>query len=110
MITELSTRALPDGAPVNRYADNRTTPRHESKRKNTLTAHEATCRPAGDIFRDLRSGARDRRGYSSRWMADGKSLKTIQTTTRRARFLSGRRSAMAEAQIAHEDRVKSVQT
>jgi hypothetical protein len=45
-----------------------------------LTAREAANRPAGEVFRDLRSGAESGWDFSSRWMADGKSLKTIQTT------------------------------
>jgi alpha,alpha-trehalase len=72
--------ALPDGAILNRYADDRTTPRDESYREDILTAREVTNRPAGEVFRDLRSGAESGWDYSSRWMADGRSLKTIQTT------------------------------
>jgi alpha,alpha-trehalase len=72
--------ALPDGAVLNRYADDRTTPRDESYREDVLTAREVTNRPAGEVFRDLRSGAESGWDYSSRWMADGGSLKTIQTT------------------------------
>ena len=72
--------ALPDGAILNRYADDRTTPRDESYREDVLTAREVTNRPAGDVFRDLRSGAESGWDFSSRWMADGKSLKSIQTT------------------------------
>jgi len=72
--------ALPDGAILNRYADDRTTPRDESYREDVLTARAVTNRPAGEVFRDLRSGAESGWDFSSRWMADGKSLKTIQTT------------------------------
>jgi alpha,alpha-trehalase len=72
--------ALPDGAILNRYADDRATPRDESYREDVLTAREATNRPAGEVFRDLRSGAESGWDYSSRWLADGKNLKTIQTT------------------------------
>ena len=73
--------ALPNGAILNRYADDRATPRDESYREDILTAREAPTRPAGEVFRDLRSGAESGWDYSSRWMADGKSLKTIQTTS-----------------------------
>jgi alpha,alpha-trehalase len=72
--------ALPGGAILNRYADDRTTPRDESYREDVLTAREAAKRPAGEVYRDLRSGAESGWDYSSRWMADGRSLKTIQTT------------------------------
>ncbi|MBO9557112.1 MAG: alpha,alpha-trehalase TreF [Caulobacter sp.] len=72
---------LPDGSVLNRYADDRTTPRDESYREDVLTAREVTSRPAGDVFRDLRSGAESGWDFSSRWMADGRSLKSIQTTS-----------------------------
>jgi alpha,alpha-trehalase len=72
--------ALPDGAVLNRYADDRATPRDESYREDVLIARQVTNRPAGEVFRDLRSGAESGWDFSSRWMADGKSLKTIQTT------------------------------
>jgi alpha,alpha-trehalase len=72
---------LNDGSILNRYADDRTTPRDESYREDVLTAREATNRPAGEVFRDLRAGAESGWDFSSRWMADGKSLTTIQTTS-----------------------------
>ncbi|MBO9708521.1 MAG: alpha,alpha-trehalase TreF [Caulobacter sp.] len=72
--------ALPDGSILNRYADDRSTPRDESYREDVLTAREVADRPAGDVFRDLRSGAESGWDFSSRWMADGRTLKTIQTT------------------------------
>lgn len=73
--------ALPNGAILNRYADDRTTPRDESYREDILTAREVNNRPAGEVFRDLRSGAESGWDFSSRWMADGKTLATIQTTS-----------------------------
>lgn len=72
--------ALPDGAILNRYFDDRATPRDESWREDVLTAREAATRPAPEVFRDLRAGAESGWDYSSRWLADGKSLKSIQTT------------------------------
>ncbi|MDG2521980.1 alpha,alpha-trehalase TreF [Caulobacter segnis] len=70
---------MPDGAVLNRYWDDRNTPRDESWREDILTAREGK-RPAADIFRDLRAGAESGWDFSARWLADGKSLHTIQTT------------------------------
>ncbi len=72
--------ALPNGAVLNRYADDRSTPRDESYREDLLTARQVTDRPSGAVLRDLRSGAESGWDFSSRWLADGRSLKTIQTT------------------------------
>lgn len=71
--------ALPDGAILNRYYDDRATPRDESYREDLATALESG-RPPAEVFRDLRAGAESGWDYSSRWMADGQTLATIQTT------------------------------
>lgn len=71
--------ALADGAILNRYWDDRATPRDESYREDLETALKSS-RPAADVFRDLRAGAESGWDFSSRWMADGQSLSTIQTT------------------------------
>jgi alpha,alpha-trehalase len=75
--------ALPDGAVLNRYYDDRITPRDESYREDLETAREtslATGRPPAEVFRDLRAGAESGWDFSSRWMADGEHLSTIRTT------------------------------
>jgi alpha,alpha-trehalase len=71
--------AMPDGAILNRYWDDRDTPRDESYREDLETAHKSG-RPPAEVFRDLRAGAESGWDYSSRWMADGKTLATIRTT------------------------------
>ena len=71
--------ALPDGAILNRYWDDRDTPREESYREDLETALKSE-RPPNDVFRDLRAGAESGWDFSSRWMADGETLATIQTT------------------------------
>lgn len=73
--------ALPDGAILNRNFDDRTTPRDESYREDVLTAQQVTNRPAAEVFEDLRAGAESGWDFSSRWLANGKDLKTIQTTS-----------------------------
>lgn len=71
--------AMPDGARLNRYWDDRDTPRDESFLEDVETA-AASTRPAGHIYRALRAGAESGWDFSSRWLADGASLSTIHTT------------------------------
>lgn len=71
--------AMADGGVLNRYWDDRETPRDESYREDLETA-AGSRRPPAEVFRDLRAGAESGWDYSSRWMADGKTLATIQTT------------------------------
>ncbi|MEP9402839.1 alpha,alpha-trehalase TreF [Sphingomonas sp. VNH70] len=70
---------LPDGAVLQHYWDARATPRDESWREDVETAR-ASGRPAGQVYRDLRAGAESGWDYSSRWLADGATLATIDTT------------------------------
>jgi alpha,alpha-trehalase len=70
---------LPDGAVLQHYWDARTTPRDESWREDVETA-KASGRPAGEVYRDLRAGAESGWDYSSRWLGDGRTLATIDTT------------------------------
>ncbi|PZT93151.1 MULTISPECIES: alpha,alpha-trehalase TreF [Sphingomonas] len=71
---------LPDGAVLQHYWDARTTPRDESWREDVETA-KAAGRPVGDTYRDLRAGAENGWDYSSRWLGDGRTLATIDTTS-----------------------------
>ncbi|WP_262300048.1 alpha,alpha-trehalase TreF [Microvirga sesbaniae] len=71
---------LDDGTLLNRYWDDRDSPREESYREDVETAG-ASNRPAAEIYRDLRAAAESGWDFSSRWLADGKSLATINTTT-----------------------------
>ena len=47
---------MSDGSILNRYFDDKDTPRDESWREDTLTAREVTTRPAAEVFRDLPEG------------------------------------------------------
>ncbi len=71
---------MPDGSILNRYYDNKDTPRDESWREDTLTAREVKTRPAPEVYRDLRASAESGWDFSSRWFADGRTLATIRTT------------------------------
>lgn len=70
---------LPDGTLLNRYWSGRTTPRDESYREDVETAKLSKEKPA-ELYRNLRAGAESGWDYSSRWLADGKTLATIDTT------------------------------
>ncbi|MFT8422627.1 MAG: trehalase family glycosidase, partial [Gluconacetobacter sp.] len=69
---------LADGTVMNRYWDDRDTPRDESYPQDIATA-AASDRPAAEIYRNLRAGAESGWDYSSRWLADGHTLTTIHT-------------------------------
>lgn len=69
---------LPNGEILNRYWDDRDTPREESYREDVETAR-ASDRPAAEVFRNLRAAAESGWDFSSRWLADGETLATIRT-------------------------------
>lgn len=70
---------LNDGTLLNRYWDDRDSPREESYREDVETAR-ASNRPAAEVYRDLRAAAESGWDFSSRWLADGKTLASINTT------------------------------
>jgi len=69
---------LDDGCLLNRYWDDRDTPREEAHREDVATARGST-RPPAEVYRDLRAGAASGWDFSSRWCDNGK-LETIRTT------------------------------
>jgi alpha,alpha-trehalase len=71
--------AMPDGSILNRYWDDRDTPRDESYREDMELAR-GSSRPAKQVFRDIRAAAESGWDFSSRWFADGKTRATIDTT------------------------------
>ena len=71
--------AMPDGSILNRYWDDRDTPRDESYREDTELAR--TSRPRREqVYRDIRAAAESGWDFGSRWFADGQTLATIDTT------------------------------
>lgn len=70
---------LADGTLLNRYWDDSDSPREESYREDVETARTSN-RLAAEVYRDLRAAAESGWDFSSRWLADGKSLATINTT------------------------------
>ena len=73
------TTTMPDGTTLQHYWDARNTPRDESYREDVETAR-ASGRPAAEVYSDLRAGAESGWDFSSRWLADGRTLATIDTT------------------------------
>jgi alpha,alpha-trehalase len=71
---------MPDGSLLNRYWDDRATPRDESFAEDRETAAKAAGRQPGEVYRDLRAGAESGWDFSSRWLADPRDLTTIRTT------------------------------
>ncbi len=71
--------AMPDGAILNRYWDDRDTPRDESYREDTQLAR-SSGRPPSQVFRDIRAAAESGWDFSSRWLADARTLAQIVTT------------------------------
>ena len=70
---------LKDGSLLNRYWDDVPSPRPESWREDVLTA-EKSGRNKTEMYQHLRAGAESGIDFSSRWFADGKSLRSIRTT------------------------------
>ncbi|MGL4726837.1 MAG: alpha,alpha-trehalase [Scandinavium sp.] len=70
---------LPDGSLLNRYWDDRDTPRDESWLEDVETARHSG-RPPNEVYRDLRAGAESGWDYSSRWLRDTTRLASIRTT------------------------------
>ncbi|HEV6966836.1 alpha,alpha-trehalase TreF [Roseateles sp.] len=71
------------GALLNRYWDDRCTPREESWREDVLTAEAARTaagRAPAEVWRDLRAGAESGWDFSGRWCADPADMATIETT------------------------------
>jgi len=69
---------LLDGTVLNRYWDERRAPRDESYAEDVQTASQ-TSRRAAVVWQNLRAAAESGWDFSSRWLADGKTLSTVQT-------------------------------
>jgi len=72
--------AMPDGSLLNRYWDERDTPRDESYRQDVALARQAADLPAEAVYRDIRAAAESGWDFSSRWFGDSTNLTTIETT------------------------------
>jgi alpha,alpha-trehalase len=70
--------ALGDGYLLNRYWDNRTTPRPEAYVEDVHLTR-ASGRDPEQMYRNIRAAAESGWDFSSRWFADEKNMETIQT-------------------------------
>ena len=70
---------MPNGSILNRYWDDRDTPRDESYREDTELAR-SSGRAAPQLYRDVRAAAESGWDFSSRWFADGQTRASIDTT------------------------------
>jgi alpha,alpha-trehalase len=70
---------MPNGTLLNRYYDNKTTPRPESLREDTETAGGAPDRAPDRLYLHLRAGAESGWDFSSRWFMDSTDIRTIHT-------------------------------
>ncbi|WP_336946906.1 alpha,alpha-trehalase TreF [Asaia sp. HN010] len=71
---------LSDGTLLLRHWDDLDTPRDESYPEDVATAARASTRAPSEVYRDLRAGSETGWDFSSRWLADGRTLATIHTT------------------------------
>jgi alpha,alpha-trehalase len=70
---------MDDGSLLNRYWDDRDTPREEAFREDEATAGRSS-RPAAEVYRDLRAAAASGWDFSARWCDATDDLSTIRTT------------------------------
>ncbi len=71
---------MADGEVLNRYWDDRDTPRDEAWIEDVETARNS-ARPSSEVYRDLRAGAASGWDFSSRWLSEPGRLESIQTTS-----------------------------
>jgi alpha,alpha-trehalase len=71
--------AMPDGSILNRFWDDRDTPRDESYREDTELAR-SSGRSAPALYRDIRAAAESGWDFGSRWFADGRTRASMDTT------------------------------
>ena len=70
---------MPNGMYMNRYYDNKTTPRPESLNEDIETARESPDRESDRLFLHLRAGAESGWDFSSRWFLDPNDIRSIHT-------------------------------
>jgi alpha,alpha-trehalase len=70
---------LADGSVLNRYWDERDTPRDESYAEDTELAQHSRREPR-QLYRDIRAAAESGWDFGSRWFADAHSRDTLNTT------------------------------
>lgn len=71
---------MPNGVILNRYFDDKLTPRPESRREDVRTATKSKDANKERIFLNLRAGAESGWDFSSRWFRDPTDIESIHTT------------------------------
>lgn len=71
---------MPNGLLLNRYFDDKISPRPESLREDVMTAHEAESNEPDKLFVHLRAAAESGWDFSSRWFANPTDIRTIEST------------------------------
>jgi alpha,alpha-trehalase len=71
--------ALVDGTVLNRFWDDRDTPRDEAYAEDVELAHSSGREPR-QLYRDIRAAAESGWDFGSRWFADPRSRATLDTT------------------------------
>lgn len=71
---------MPNGIILNRYFDNRATPRQDALQIDTETAERSSTLDKEKIFVDLRAGAESGWDFSSRWFRSPQDIESIHTT------------------------------
>jgi alpha,alpha-trehalase len=70
---------MPDGSLLNRYYDNKTTPRPESLKEDIETAEQSGRVDSRRLYLHIRAAAESGWDFSSRWFSDPMDIKTIHT-------------------------------
>ncbi|MDJ0625969.1 MAG: alpha,alpha-trehalase TreF [Candidatus Caenarcaniphilales bacterium] len=70
---------LDENSILNRYWDDKETPRPEGFKEDLKTA-QTSEREAKEVYRDIKAACESGWDFSSRWFSNGKDLTTIQTT------------------------------
>lgn len=70
---------MPDGELMNRYYDNKTTPRPESLREDIETGEISGHRDKNRLYLHIRAAAESGWDFSSRWFSDPMDIRTIHT-------------------------------
>ncbi len=71
---------MPNGVILNRYYDDKATPRPESLREDLETAERSDNANKDKLFLDLRAGAESGWDFSSRWFRNTQDIESIHTT------------------------------
>lgn len=70
---------MPNGVVLNRYYDNKTTPRPESLKEDIQTAEQSGRIDNRRLYLHIRAAAESGWDFSSRWFTDPMDIKTIHT-------------------------------